>query len=464
MLLVTLLLACSPGASTAPDSDSDGPHAVPWSRTRPPLASEIGAIRGYTPARSIIHLHSPYSHDACDGDGLPDGAVNEPCRQDLRAALCDTSIDAAFLTDHPAYAADQEYNDLLQSLEGDEVASVDGSPIANRISCDTGHTVTWMPGFEGGFMPVGVRRHAGSSPEEQDAAYGAEEGDPGAAEALSLLAQADAIVLQAHTEGRDTAELAESIDNGLTGVEIFNLHAMFDPSIREDDLGLDGMGWLLDIGPFADDGTAEPDLFFLAVHQHQQVSLDRWDALQRGGPPVLGTAGTDAHQNVLNLPMRDGERFDSYRRMISWFSNILLADGDGPDDYAAALAAGRNTVAFEVLGTPSGFDAWVEGPDGAAYEQGSVAPEGTLHVGCPTLSPSSPRGLEDPDIVVTVLRDGQPWAEGCGDFDVTGPAYYRVQVEMTPWHLREFLGEDPDPWLHSYPWLYSNQIQVSPGA
>ena len=56
------------------------------------------------------------------------------------------------------------------------------------------------------------------------------------------------------------------------------------------DLGLDGLGWASDIGAFnAPDDDGEPDLFFLAVHQHQPVSLQRWDALLQRGPEHLKT-------------------------------------------------------------------------------------------------------------------------------------------------------------------------------
>src|SRR5690606_1314326 len=116
--------------------------------------------------------------------------------------------------------------------------------------------------------------------------------------------------------------------SGLTGVEIFNAHAMFAPNIREDHLGLDGLGWVDDIGAFTrPDGTAEPDLLLLGVLQVQSPSMATFDTLLEDGP-VVGIAGSDAHQNVLNLELRDGERLDSYRRALSWFSNhVYPRDG-----------------------------------------------------------------------------------------------------------------------------------------
>src|SRR5690606_22674298 len=102
---------------------------------------------------------------------------------------------------------------------------------------------------------------------------------------------------------------------------------------------------------------------FLAVLQHQPPSLAAFDALLARGP-IVGTGGTDAHQNVLNYDLADGERGDSYRRMLRWFSNVLLTDGIEPADYQAALEAGRNYVVFEALGTPVDFTVWFEGASG----------------------------------------------------------------------------------------------------
>ena len=132
-----------------------------------------------------------------------------------------------------------------------------------------------------------------------------------------------------------------------------------------------------------------------------------------------------------------------------------------PADAEAALRDGHAYIAFEVLGTPQGVDLWLEDDAGLTYEMGAVAPRGTLHVGCPTLSPSSPRGLVEPEIVVTVLRDGVAWAEGCGDYEVSGPATFRVRVDLLPWHLADYLGDDASPWMHEYPWVYTNPIRVT---
>lgn len=412
--------------------------------------------RGLSTRRGLIHLHSPYSHDACDGNGLPDGVVDEQCLAELRAGLCTTAMDFAYLTDHPAHAAEQDYEDLLLIREDDTPIEQDGAVVAKRLHCSADHSVLWMPGIEDELMPVGLERHAADTVEERSTLYNAS-----TAEALASVSAAGALVMVAHTEGRQRAQLEELVDAGLTGVEIFNLHAMFDPEIRSEDLGLDSLGWLKDIAPFtSEDGTAEPDLFVLAVLAEQLPSIEHWDALQQRAP-VVGVAGTDAHQNVLPILLRDGERGDSYRRMMRWLSNHLLVSGDAPSDYDAALAAGRAYVAFEILGTPSGLDFHLA-QDDTIYEMGS-RPDlvgGTLSLTCPTLSTASPQGAAAPDIEATIYKDGSAWRSGCGEFSVEEPGVYRVRIDITPWHLEDFLGAEPEPWLTPRPWIYTNTITV----
>src|SRR5262249_12158523 len=96
-----------------------GPAALPtWSKTLPP-ATVMGERRGLVPARGIVHLHSPYSHDACDNQPRDPAtkAPNEACLDDLRTALCADQIDFAALTDHDDTMADEDFTTLF-SMRG----------------------------------------------------------------------------------------------------------------------------------------------------------------------------------------------------------------------------------------------------------------------------------------------------------------------------------------------------------
>ena len=90
---------------------------------------------------------------------------------------------------------------------------------------------------------------------------------------------------------------------------------------------------------------------------------------------MFGFGASDAHENSLRWKLADGDRGDSYERMLPWVTNILLVRGATSDAAAVeeALRAGRFYVALEAWGTPAGFDFRLEGPGGIA-EMGSAAP------------------------------------------------------------------------------------------
>ena len=142
----------------------------------------------------------------------------------------------------------------VHAQAGDTPVRSGGAQVGNRIPCEDGSSVLWMPGIEDTLMPVGLTQHAGETSEESHAVYDSDQAD-----AVSAMTAAGGIVLVAHTEGKDIGLLSDMVDAGVQGLEIFNLHAAFDPTKREEDLGLDGLGWLTEITPFSSpDGTGEP--------------------------------------------------------------------------------------------------------------------------------------------------------------------------------------------------------------
>ena len=464
LLWTTCWALSSCGAEPAGKTDTDptdsgvsGP--VDWTRGAVDT-SGLALVRGKATRRGIVHLHSPWSHDACDGEGIVDGAPDPACLADLRMGLCDAGIDVAWLTDHPSHAADQPFADRLHAdPTRDTWLDVDGHPAAVRWDCGDGRGVLLRPGYEDTLMPLGM-----NTPLHDDLATEGVLARDDSAEAIAAMRASGAVVAVAHTEGRDPAWLEQVVSDGVGVVELVNLHASFDPRIRQDDLGLDGVDWLGRVSPFMDAATdLEPDLFVLGVLAHQPPSLERWDALTMAGHHVVATAGTDAHQNVFNLELADGERGDSFRRMLRWWTHHIRVDSARADDPAAlqeALAAGHMMVVAEVLGSPEGFDVWLETAAGETVETGGTGDAGTLHVVCPTLAAGSPQGEETPEVRVSVLKDGQPWQDTCGDHATDGPGVYRVQVELVPHHLRRFLGSVADEWVTAYPWIYSQPLRV----
>lgn len=466
-MIVPLLLAC--GGPPAPDAGTDsgprdgGPTGPAfWPRTLP-STSALGERRGRSIARTTVHLHSPLSHDACDGAGWVDGALaDEACLAHLRDAICVLQLDAVMLTDHAPHVNEVSLASALWLAEGDEPIMNDGGEvIAGRIACPDGHRVLVTVGSENTLMPIGLERHPAdpSDPDALRAVY-----DQGGPEGAARFHAAGALVWQAHTEGQ-TLETLRPI--GLDGLEIYNLHANLGPDIREEHLGLEPLSYLPALLDFTRDHLRlPPDLAVLAFLTENEPSLARWDALLAEGQRVAGTAGCDAHENTLPMTLTDGERGDSYRRMMIWIQNHLLVDEVSPAGIDDALSAGRLYVAFEVFGSPVGFD-FVADDAGTIREMGEDAPVGaTLRVTRPRLPegfPSDPPPTITMRIVRSTAEGGVEVASGSGEsleHVTTEPGPYRAEVRIVPEHARAALGVKADSLIRELPWVYANPIFI----
>jgi hypothetical protein len=163
---------------------------------------------------------------------------------------------------------------------------------------------------------------------------------------------------------------------------------------------------------------------------------------------------------VIHLPLREGERLDSDRRMTRWFSNWLLVKEDTPEGYREALSSGRAYAVFEALGTPVGMDVYVLS-DGDRVEVGGEAKVGDLMtVVCPILSYDSPQNLDAPTIEAFIYRDSEQLARGCGEHALDEAGVYRVVFEITPHHLAGFMGDVAERFVHPFPWIYANPFRV----
>lgn len=423
-----------------------------------------------TPARGIVHLHSPYSHDACDGDPRPGGAPNEPCLANLRAALCTTKIDYANLTDHDDTMADEDFATLFNMRGNDAGIMRDGKQIASRIHCDDGHTVQVTVGGENDLMPIMLDEHVAGTIDQRHDLYNGTD-----AVAAQAYRAAGGLVWVAHTESKPLEMLRDVAPDG---IEVYNLHANIDPDIRRDFLGLDSASAIAAAVEFADTnpGHPEPDLAMLAFLSPNQPAITKWQTLLGEGRKIAITAGSDAHENALPIMLADGERGDSYRRVMRWFGNIVLvADPSDPDQVEMALASGRNFAVFEILGTPEGFDTYVAA-SGAMHELGSTIPVSAapvLRVNIPKVRGLDP-SLPDPEIVAKVF-----WIDRAGvvqqvaDVDATtssngqvnvnlgAPGAYRVEITIVPRHLGPYLHDLGTEMAEvELPWIYTSPFYV----
>ncbi|HJR52339.1 MAG TPA: hypothetical protein VJ982_01355, partial [Gemmatimonadota bacterium] len=430
--------------------------------------------RGLAPVRAVMHVHSVYSHDACDEAPFDEaGRQNEACLARFRRAICTARLGAVFLTEHDRYLVRADsIADALLLREGDTPVLVGGKVRASRIDCGPGSDGALLfAGAENQLMPIAFDSLPRGSDEEQRAFYDAD--STGTADVYRSYG---AVVLLPHAEDEPLATIA-ALDPD--GIEIYNPHANFAFKHRLHQ-GLSRFGAIVDILPFYLRTTgAHPDLALLPMFHANHDAIDDWDAMLASGRDPFGFGASDAHENSLPWTMADGERGDSYERMLPWVTNVLLvrdaaAAGDGsaggPRDDAAravaiedALRAGRFYVVIEAWGTPAGFDFRLEGPAGIA-EMGSevsLAPGQRLVVELPRVAGSEIRALLyriGPGGSRTIV------AESTERIDVAAPGTgaYRVEVGIVPRHLEPWLGGAD--YLREVPWIYANPIRVTEPA
>ncbi|MBX3126626.1 MAG: hypothetical protein KF718_07900 [Polyangiaceae bacterium] len=425
-----------------------------------PRAPTDATARGLLDRRGLIHAHSVYSHDACDDvprDPQTDD-IDLDCLDDFRRGLCQTGQDYVMLTDHNESFARSEYPDVLlfDASRGDQLIERAGAPVANWLACPDAPPVLVLAGTETKTMPVGLERHVAPTPSERSAVYGSLE----PAE-LAKLHAAGAVVLLQHTEDWSVDQL---LDLPIDGFEMYNLHANTISGLAGA-LSLIGKITQPELLPFS-------DLVLLPIVNEDARYLERWGTVLARGAKRVTTMGTDCHRNTFPAELPDGERIDSYRRMMIWFSNHLLVTPDsqgGFDDRALkdALRAGRLYGSFDVLGYPQGFDFHAR-TAGGTHEMGAElvladAPE--LVVTAATIAGLTSADRQ-PDRTTRLLRAREGgWdvvAEAALDltFPVTEPGAYRVELRMRPRHLARWLSSFSELSEGDFVWIYSNAIYV----
>ena len=460
------------GEDAAPDLPEDVPPPLPPEPPRGlPSTELLGTAHGYQLGRGIIHIHNIFSHDACDDEPVyADGSPNEPCLQDLREALCTDRIDFAMMSEHYDLMAETLDFDLLFLQRGDdEWVDEEGRHSASGVLCDDGHVALILPGLEGGggeVSPIGITGHpVDGTIEEIEAAY--KDSSP---DGIQRLRDQWAVPVAIHIESQPLDWLRTA---DLDAVEIGNLHVLIAPDYRMDlelDPGLPGVMFLAYL--LKPEEHPHPDLVFLEFHERLDFYMDRWDELL-AERMIAGFAGNDVHRNVGTTLLGDGERPDSYRRMMKWYGNLLLVGERTPAQAREALSTGRLFMVFEVLGSPAGFDFWAERvSDGAPAISGETL-DGADEADGIRLRTTAPDAVlvERAHPVPTHVRLYRITAAGStlvtetdGPLDVLapGPGRYRVEVDLTPTYLAEWLVGHEEALMHPYPWIFSNPIELRP--
>jgi hypothetical protein len=449
----------SSGVADSTGGSDTGQPAGPWQPGTVYPSDPGPHPRGWLDRRGLMHTHSPYSHDACDE--MPrdaEGNIDAECFEDLRRGMCQTKHDFVMLTDHRDSFSDSTFPDVLlfDEARGDVLVERGGGPVASWAGCDGAAPVLVMAGCEAGTLPVGIEGHV---PGDHSQVYG--EVTPAA---IMTLKDQGAVVLVAHTE-EWTVEQLEMLP--LDGFEMYNLHANTFLNIGE-------VGILLQMLQDEDPGLPHSDLALFPFFSEDPDYLARWGSVLAHGTRRVTTMGTDAHRNTLPQPMPDGERVDSFRRMMQGFSNHLLVQPDARgewDDAAAkeALRSGRLYGVFEYMGYAQGFDAYVDA-GGDAIEMGGEASLGDapeIRAVAPQVQELDPEGPA-PEITVHVMRaiEGGFEEVASGDDELAyvpdAEGAYRVEARIVPHHLAPWLGNYAADAETARVWIYANPFYVVP--
>lgn len=410
--------------------------------------------------KAAVHVHSVHSHDACDGEPRVDGRPNAPCAQDLRDGVCANRYDHIFLTDHDSEMATEPWSELLEPYfrDGDEWIGGEAR-FGLAMQCPGGHVTRLYPGAENDLMPIGLDRHVG-----QDLAIGSDElhrlYDKDGADSVAAFKAVGGVVFVNHAEQHTTEEIAAY---DIDGIEIYNIHATLQAL-------LEGRGGVGDISEFLKlgDDAAPADLLFLALFTDNVEDLTHWATLSHTRR-LSGVAAHDVHRNALPGPMADGERMDSYRRILSWYSNRVAVRGEDAGSREAvreALKLGRSYMSGDVVADTAGFDALVrsdnddEPPPLRMGDEAPWTPGMAVHVAMPPV----PDGAEVEVALVEMRADGT-W----GDLSTSDAAaaelalplpsagVYRIDVRLTPRHLAArlhgaaHLADKPFVWVRTNP-------------
>jgi hypothetical protein len=337
---------------------------------------------------------------------------------------------------------------------GDKLVIQNNTPVAAELACPGGTPVLLQAGCDYDTLAIGLDQHVAATPAERLAILQA------TPQAYDTLRQNGALVLAGYLPRWTVANLTSL---KFDGVENYNpLFNFKGPAANA------ALGYVLALGNNPS-SVADPEIGLIAFFQEDATTQSYWSQMVQVAR-VPSFIGSNAHENVFPNLACDGERLDSYRRMLHWWSNyVMLPQGTALSTTALkqAIAAGHTFAAFDYLGYPTGFDFHAES-GGTTYEQGDQVPPGgttNLVVVAPTVYGLTPMD-QAPQIRVRILQAmGTTWNEiASGTGTVTAMAVptgvYRAEARIIPNQLTPHLGPMASQYLTEKVWVYGNTIWV----
>lgn len=450
--------ASSQGQTRYLEQAATHPHA--WPKTLSPVSEVMPDYR-----RTIIHIHSVFSHDACDGKprlGPGVEGANEPCFQDLEKSFCELNTDIVFVTEHSKHMSEFPFEDVWHTQPGDTPIMENGTRVGTVRTCADGHQVHMYLGAENKLMPIGLTRH----PEALTGLDLYDTYEARTPEVVQKFRDAGALVGVAHSE--DPLKPTDYIKSlGADFMEIYNTHAEFLILLSQRNY-FTILDRLLNLVAFSVDPLLEPDLFYLSLQTENQAALLKWSQVALS-QHITGTAGTDVHQNLTPNKMFDGERYDSYRRLQRWFSNYVYApDPSDRQGILRSIKDGRNLVVFEVYGMPQGFEFTASTNQGVSQMGDTVTRTGkfTVRMQMPKLIFNDQENHEAELEGMILKATPEGWrtvAQGKAaalEYQSDEPGVFRSQVLVRPNHLMRYI----PGMFHldgKHVWVYSNPIWIN---
>lgn len=429
--ILLFVLACSKSPAAAESAADVAAEVSAGLDVTPDVAADVSetaadfTTRGLKAVKTVVHIHSAYSHDACDGEVSKTGKINAECVKEFRAGLCAANLDIAFVTDHPSTMNTHTFKELLlfDAAAGDKLLGPEEAPRANVISCpatteNDAHELQILVGFEAThLMPVGLAQHV--SPVQLEGGNLSDSVTLTDARArVDAAHAAGALVVNAHSE-QDEISAQRLIDVGVDAMEIYNIHANFNTVIGKSG-GMSGslnLGRVFELEAFLGPPQDSPSpslLLMVMLDLQPEDAFLKWQRVL-AHKRVTGLLGNDVHQDVILAPycgpggqfegacdgladqyphlvkllkeggipmLADGLRLDSYTRMLRSISDRVLipaqtTQADLVQATMEALKAGKNWVVFDLMGEPTDFDFFAQDPQKKPVEMGGTAALGT---------------------------------------------------------------------------------------
>jgi hypothetical protein len=195
---------------------------------------------------------------------------------------------------------------------------------------------------------------------------------------------------------------------------------------------------------------------------------------------TLGVTVSPVIKNLLlaggEIAMSDGDRVDSYARLMRWLENRVIVSSVEPIALAEALRAGRSYGVFTVFGNPDGFS--YRANEGIEMREIGDSAKGSLTLQLrlpprplPTGVPFTPTEAMTAEVRATVVHTDASGSKvihevkGLSNYFTTvvsQPGAYHVELLIKPKHLAKALGPKSPLADKEYLWVITNPIRITP--